>query len=157
VEWHDPDRFFAGLALFRAGLAPRLLFTGGVVSFRPQVPTEGDLLRDEAIALGVPREAVLTTGRVRNTAEEAAAVAGLLPPRSRLLLVTSAFHMSRAQRLFERRGFSVIPFPVDFQARGGWADSPLEDPLAYLPSAGGLASSSRALREAIGRSVYRAW
>ena len=28
-EWHDPDRFLAGRDLFRAGKAPRLLFTGG--------------------------------------------------------------------------------------------------------------------------------
>ena len=34
-EWHDPDRFFAGLDLFRAGKAPRLLFTGGASPFLP--------------------------------------------------------------------------------------------------------------------------
>ena len=27
-EWHDPDRFLAGLELYREGKAPRLLFTG---------------------------------------------------------------------------------------------------------------------------------
>ena len=28
-EWQDPDRFLAGVALFQAGRAPRLLFTRG--------------------------------------------------------------------------------------------------------------------------------
>ena len=39
----------------------------------------------------------------------------LLPVRqSRVLLVISAFHMRRAQRLFERQGMQVMLFPVDF-------------------------------------------
>ena len=48
----------------------------------------------------------------------------------------------------------VVPFPVDFQATGSWAGQPLRDPLRYLPSASGLDSSSRALREWIGRLAY---
>ena len=34
-EWRDPDRFLAGLDLYRAGKAPRLLFTGGASTFSP--------------------------------------------------------------------------------------------------------------------------
>jgi uncharacterized SAM-binding protein YcdF (DUF218 family) len=29
VEWGDPDRFFGGIALFKAGKAQKLIFTGG--------------------------------------------------------------------------------------------------------------------------------
>jgi hypothetical protein len=29
VEWGDPDRFFGGIALFKAGMAQKLIFTGG--------------------------------------------------------------------------------------------------------------------------------
>ena len=39
------------------------------------------------------------------TAEEAAAIRQPLPVCARILLVTSAFHMRRAQRPFERQGF----------------------------------------------------
>ena len=91
------------------------------------------------------------------TAEEARVVAAQLPPRSTVVLVTSAFHLPRAKRLFERQGLQVLPFPVDFQARGAWAGHPLADPLNWIPSADGLERSSRALREAIGRTLYRAW
>ncbi|WP_413324276.1 YdcF family protein [Synechococcus sp. MIT S9503] len=38
-EWHDPDRFFVGLELFREGKAPRLLFTGGASPFSPRPAT----------------------------------------------------------------------------------------------------------------------
>ena len=156
-EWVDADRFFGGIELFQAGRAPKLIFTGGWSPSTPQAPPEGDVLLRQAIALGLPPAALASTARVVNTAEEAIAVAALLPPRAPVILVTSAFHMKRAQRLFERRGLRVIPYPVDFQASGAWAGNPLADPLQYVPSADGLERSSRALREAIGRTLYRAW
>ena len=98
-----------------------------------------------------------STPPVVNTAEEAAAIRQLLPARARILLVTSAFHMHRAQRLFERQSLKVLPFPVDFQARGRWAGPLWRDPSQWLPSARALDDSSRALRELLGRVVYRSW
>ena len=98
-----------------------------------------------------------STPPVVNTAEEAAAIRNLLPARARILLVTSAFYMRRTQRLFERQGLKVLPFPVDFQARGRWAGPLWRDPSQWLPSARALDDSSRALRELLGRLVYRSW
>ena len=157
-EWHDPDRFLAGVELFRAGRAPLLLFTGGQSPFQAGLAPEGELYRREAIGLGVPADAIASTPPVRNTAEEAAAIRALLPPDpSRVLLVTSAFHMRRAQRLFERQGMTVRPFPVDFQARAAWGGAVALDPLMWLPTSRGLDQSSRALRELLGRVIYRSW
>ena len=160
-EWTDADRFFGGLEAYQQlrgeGLRPRLIFTGGWWPTQPGLQPEGDVLRQRAIALGLPPADLLSTARVRNPAEEARAIASLLPRGATVVLVTSAFHLPRAVRLFEREGLRVLPFPVDFQASGAWAGSPLRDPLNWLPSAEGLARSSRALREAIGRTLYRAW
>ena len=156
-EWSDPDRFLAGLDLYRAGKSPRLLFTGGASPFRPGQPPEGQRYLQEARQLGIPAAAMASTPPVVNTAEEAAAIRQLLPARARILLVTSAFHMRRAQRLFERQGLMVLPFPVDFQARGRWAGPLWRDPSQWLPSARALDDSSRALRELLGRLVYRSW
>lgn len=156
MEWVDGDRFFGGIELFRAGKAPLLLFTGGAIALQRGQPTEGDVHRAQAISLGLPPRAIATTPYVRNTAEEAQAVASLLPRGSRVLLVTSAFHMARARALFERQGLKVAPYPVDFQARGSWAGAVWKDFRYWLPSAEGLEDSSRALREALGRMIYRA-
>jgi uncharacterized SAM-binding protein YcdF (DUF218 family) len=160
-EWGDADRFFAGLEAYRTlreqGLPVSLIFTGGWWPTQPQMPPEGEVLRQWALDLGLPAADLATTGPVRNTAEEARAVAAQLPARSSVVLVTSAFHMARAQRLFERQGLQVLPLPVDFQASGAWAGHPLADPLTVLPSAAGLERSSRALREVLGRTLYRAW
>ena len=150
------DRFLSGVALFKAGRAPRLLFTGGQSPYQRGVAPEGELYLQDAEVFGVPASAMASTPTVVNTADEARAVRALLPGRDRrILLVTSAFHMRRAQRLFEREGLRVVPFPVDFQARSPRAGSIWRDPLLWLPSAGHLHGSSRALREWIGRLVYR--
>ena len=161
-EWHDPDRFLAGIDLYRAGKAPRLLFTGGSSPFRPGQKPEGDRYLAEAERMGLPAAALASTPPVVNTAEEAVAIRRLMESSGqnaasspRILLVTSAFHMQRARRLFERQGLVVEPFPVDFQARGAWAGPQWQDPTQWFPSAGALSASSRALRELLGRLVYR--
>ncbi|MEB3242740.1 MAG: YdcF family protein [Cyanobacteriota bacterium] len=155
TEWVDADRFFGGVDLFRTGRAPLLLFTGGAITLARDLPTEGEAHRQVAQTLGLPPRALAVTPYVRNTAEEARAVAARLPRGSRVLLVTSAFHMRRAQALFARQGLVVVPYPVDFQARGAWAGSVLKDFRYWFPSADGLEGSSRALREMVGRLVSR--
>ena len=157
IEWHDPDRFLAGVDLYVVGRAPRLLFTGGQSPFHPGLPPEGRLYLNEAEGLGIPASAMASTGPVVNTAEEAVAIRALLPrPQNRVLLVTSAYHMQRARRLFERQGFEVLAFPVDFKTRGSWSGGIWRDPMQWFPSAANLQASSVALRECLGRLVYRA-
>ena len=67
-----------------------------------------------------------------------------------IILVTSAFHMPRAKMLFERQGFEVEPFPVDFQN----SDRPRTTILSFVPSAQALAKSETAMREGIGILYY---
>ena len=74
-----------------------------------------------------------------------------------VLLVTGTFRNRLPQRIFERQVVQVLPFPVDFQARGRWAGPLWRDPTQWLPSARALDNSSRALRELLGRLVYGAW
>lgn len=153
-EWTDADRFFAGVELFKAGRAPLLVFTGGWSPTQPNAPLEGDFLSRYAAELGVPDASVLTTGRVRNTAEEASAVSAVLrarfPDSARVLLVTSAFHMARAKHLVELTGLAVTPFPVDFAGSTASTVSLLD----LLPTADGLGRTQLALRELYGRLYY---
>lgn len=148
-EWSEAaDRFAAGVELFRAGKGARLVFTGGRLPWERLPETEGDWLRGQAIAQGVPAEAILVTGPVENTAQEAQAVAQMLP-RGRIILVTSAFHMPRACALFEAQGLQVVPYPVDFRV-------PEQDMtvMDWLPSAEALKLTDMAWRELLGRAYY---
>ncbi len=157
MEWNDPDRFFAGIKLFQEQKASKLFFTGGANPYKDRMKLEGDLYKEEAISLGIPSEAIFTTDLVFNTAQEALEIKRHFSERnssSEILLVTSAFHMQRAKRQFERQGFIVHPFPVDFQTskKSNW-----RNPINWLPNASSLSRSSVALREFLGRAIYRSW
>lgn len=157
-EWTDGDRFWGGIELYRAGKAPWLVFTGGWVPWQPESAPEGEVLRQWARAQGIPGSAIQVTGKATNTEEEAAAVAAMLPrlrsvegvkPRT-VLLVTSAFHMPRARRLFEQAGLDVQPYPVDFKVSAGQPFSAMD----LLPSAGAWQLTELAWRELLGRAWY---
>jgi len=155
-EWNDPDRVFAGIRLFQKRKAPKLFFTGGTIPYSKS-KTEGALHKDYAISLGIPPDSVKTTGRVFNTAQEAIAIRKNIKKNnspSTILLVTSAYHMQRAQKVFQRQGFLVHPFPVDFKTSkiSNW-----QSPYQWIPNSHSLNRSSQALREILGRTFYRSW
>ena len=155
-EWGDVNRFFGGIELFKADRAPLLIFTGGWSPLEPKARPEGEWMLEYARTLGVPTKNMLSTGPVFNTAEESQAVAALLSKSSaagrkpHVLLVTSAFHVNRAQRLFERAGLRVSPFPVDFKVSAGGKRGFLD----FLPSAGALELTNKAWHEMYGRLYY---
>ena len=160
VEWLDPDRFLAGIKLFKKGKAPKLFFTGGKNPLQPNMAGEGFFYVREAIELGIPADSVMSSSDAINTQQEALAIKKLFntlhenSSSKSIILVTSAFHMKRAKSLFERNGLIVKPFPVDFQARGDWSGSIFRDPLKWVPTSESLSSSSRSLREILGRLYY---
>ena len=150
VEWGDPDRFIGGMALFKAGKAQKLVFTGGKMPWNKTKKTEGEVLKDYAISNGIATEKIFITKDVENTADEAVAVRELISPSKRIILVTSAFHMYRAKRLFEKEGFEVIPYKVDYKA----AENLKVTVMDFLPSAGNLGMTETGVREIIGRLFY---
>ena len=150
VEWGDPDRFFGGIALFKAGKAQKLIFTGGKMPWDKAKKTEGEVLKEYAISNGIPSDKILVTKDVENTADESVAVKKLIRPSKRIILVTSAYHMYRAQRLFEKQGFEVIPFRVDIKVAGKSRLTILD----FLPSTVNIQLTEIGIREIIGRLYY---
>ncbi len=149
-EWGGAvDRFFKGIDLFNLDKAPILIFTGGKLPWSIGVP-EGEYLRDVAIDLGVPKKDILLTENVENTDQEAKAIKKLLLlDNPKIILVTSAFHMPRAQLVFEAAGINVIPFPVDFIIGAQKITF-----MNFIPSANSFAATSFFVREMIGRTYY---
>jgi uncharacterized SAM-binding protein YcdF (DUF218 family) len=150
IEWGDPDRFFGGIALFKASKAQKLVFTGGKMPWDKAKKTEGEVLKEYAISNGIPKEKIFVTKDVENTADEAVAVKELISPSKRIILVTSAYHMYRAKRLFEKQGFEVIPYKVDYKAERNYEITIVD----FLPSADNLKITEIGFRELLGRLFY---
>ena len=149
-EWSDPDRFFGGLELLKKNKSDLLIFTAGQLPWTNNWKPEGLILKNKAIELGVVENKILITENVKNTYEESLKVLKLIPKGSSIILVTSAFHMQRSKYLFEKQGFKVNPFPVDFKT--------FNTKLTFLdiiPSVGALKKTSIFIRENIGRFYYK--
>jgi len=112
--------------------------------------TEGAVLKEYAISNGIPSDKILVTKDVENTADEAAAVKELISSSRRIILVTSAYHMYRAKRVFEKQGFIVIPYKVDFKATKNDTKTLMD----FLVNAGNLELTETGIREVIGRLFY---
>ena len=149
-EFSDPDRFFGGLDLIKENKSDKIIFTAGQLPWTDNWQPEGFVLKDKAVSLGVPQLKILVTENVKNTYEESIAVTKLIPKNSSLILVTSAFHMQRSKFLFEKQGFDIIPYPVDFKTSN--AKTSL---INFLPSVDSLNKASLFIRENIGRLYYK--
>lgn len=139
--WSAADRVWHAARLYRAGKAPVVVPTG-VGEESSSVP----LLVD----FGVPSRAIRAETASRNTEENAQYTARLIkglpgaPTNgvSKVLLVTSAWHMRRALLVFARQGVEVIPAATDHEfyalaERRSLADLVLPNP-AYLARNGDM-------------------
>lgn len=94
------SRVSHAVKLFLEGYAPLLMVSGNPIAWQ----THGaDIMRRQALALGVPEDRVIAMmGSPDSTKEEAAAIVPELLRRGaqRVILVTSSYHSRRARRIF---------------------------------------------------------
>ncbi|MDR1994198.1 YdcF family protein [Azonexus sp.] len=136
-------------ARYGAVLAQRyplpVLVSGGrpVNAQRAEAEVIGDVLENEFGVTVRWRE-----NRSLDTADNAAMSAELLRAADirRVVLVTQAFHMPRARRLFTAAGLEVVPAPTELSQRSVWPEHFLE----WLPQANALYASYYALHEWLG-------
>ena len=142
------DRILAGISLIKDGKADRMILTRGQLPWSLGVP-EGEFLSNFAELNGVEAAKITLTRVVENTDDEAKAIAELITSNEKLILVTSAFHMPRARKVFENQNILVTEFPVDFLS-----DASKLGILDFLPNASAFKDSSLFAREMIGRAYY---
>ena len=142
------DRILAGISLIKDGKADRMILTRGQLPWSLGVP-EGEFLSNFAEMNGVEATKITLTRVVQNTDDEAKAIAELITPNEKLILVTSAFHMPRARKVFENQNILVTEFPVDFLSGASKVGI-----LDFLPNAFAFKNSSFFVREMIGRAYY---
>lgn len=166
AHWQRPELNEAGDRVIAAAmLAHRfpdipVIVTGGHGETRADgrvVPSEAEISARILTGLGIAADRLILEDQARNTRENARLTRDRLgspdhdprDPAARWLLVTSAFHMTRALGEFERAGWQgIVPYPVDFRTTT-WRDA-----LGWRPY-GNMAMLEAALRETLGRLALR--
>ena len=150
VELNDGvDRLFHGMRLYRAGKAPHVLLVGGAVRGRL---AEARVMAGLLAESGISRDVMLLEDKSRNTRENALNSLEIMHKKDikKILLVTSAFHMRRAQAVFEKLGLNVVPAATDYQVEE-YEPSILD----LVPDAEALLMTTLGIKEYLGWWVYR--
>jgi uncharacterized SAM-binding protein YcdF (DUF218 family) len=112
-------RVETGAALWHAGAAPRILFSGGAPV--PGGPSAADQMAALAGERGVPEPAMLREGASHSTLQNALFSAGMLPDGTAIIAVTEGFHMARAILSSRWAGLAVSGHATSTAFRPGLA------------------------------------
>ena len=160
VEFNSAgDRVVAAARLYREGKAPTILLSGGNIAWlNDSNSTPADQMEEMLSFLGVPSSDMILENTSRNTQENVLNAKEIITENGyeKILLVTSAMHMPRSVKLFEKQGINVIPIPVDYsivEEQQGQT-SLLDNLLGLIPSAGNLSVTTNALKEYLGILIY---
>lgn len=105
------DRVRTGAALYQAGLAPRLLFSGGPGDGAVNEP---EAMRRFANTLGVPDQAITLDPQGVNTEATVRNTMSLAQNQPlRILTVSHYYHLPRIKMTFQRYGADVWTVPCD--------------------------------------------
>ncbi|MDP9132114.1 MAG: YdcF family protein [Nitrospirota bacterium] len=149
------QRTTCGADLWRQGLAPQLVLTGGDATVLQTGPIESHEMKRWAQRLGVPESAILVEEKSRTTYENALQTKAILGA-GHILLVTAAYHLPRAVGLFEKQGFVVTPVACGYESKHTpsqiWTQSAFFD---FLPTVKALLVTTQVVDEVVGMMVYR--
>jgi uncharacterized SAM-binding protein YcdF (DUF218 family) len=151
ANWNDSvERLMVTRDLLASGRARAAIVSGGSYGI-PGLPTEAEYLKRQLVAWGIAEDRVVLEDRALNTRENAVFSGALARARGfqRLLVVTSAFHVPRAQGCFRAAGVEADFLPVDYRMR-----DPGRNP-HWLPRASVLGDTAAVVRERFGFLVYR--
>lgn len=147
------ERLLYAIELAVAYPNAKLILSGGSGRMIGTTPSSAEIMAKALTAAGIQRSRLLLERHSRNTAENgnrSTELVGAAAVAAPMVLVTSAFHMSRSLGVFCAAGWSdITPFPVDhhsgnFRNRIGWH------------FAANLEDLNTGIREWIGLLAYRA-
>ena len=151
------DRITHALQLYRMGKIKKILITGGQ-GLNPTNPqSEAELLQRFLLMTGVPEPDVLVEDQSKNTAQNASFTKAFLERNhistdQEFLLITSAFHMKRAEQCFDKVGLKTESFPADYYSH----DVKYDLPALLYPDAESLTYWNKLIKEWLGIVIYKA-
>lgn len=133
-------RIVEAIGIYHQNLGSKLVLSGAPP--KKEIASNAQMMAKMAILLGVPNEDIILEERPDNTESEVRFIKEIVR-REPFVLVTSASHMPRAMKLFQRQGLTPLPAPVNFLI--------LKDiQFSLIPSAVALQSSEKSLHEYLG-------
>ncbi len=147
------DRFIQAEKLYHQGFIEKIIATGGSSAIFHKEPKEADFLQHELLASGVAEKDILIDNTARNTFENAVNTKKIIDSlhlKEPFILISSATHIPRATKVFEKEKIKVIPFPCDYDI----IDTPFSLQGDLLPDLGLLSNWQTIIKEIIGTKVY---
>ncbi len=147
ISHHSRVRLVEAIRLYHILSGSKIILTGGI-GF--DGPPQATILSRVAEQLGVAKSDIVLEVESRDTKDHPLYIRHLVEDEP-FILVTSAFHMPRAMKLFVKQGLSPIPAPSGRwkPAKNIWSTG------NFFPSASGLRLSELAYHEYIG--ITWAW
>lgn len=148
------DRVLHTLWLFRKKKIRKIIISGGSGSIKSVYTTEAAELKKILLQAGIPENLILLEDKSHNTHENAMFTAQLLqkhPEIQSVVLITSAFHMRRAEACFKVAGLKPIIFPADFYS----SDRQYLPQYLIVPSASAFANWHLLIHEILGFITYK--
>jgi len=119
------DRLFQTIDLYKSGRIDKILISSG--SGEVQLPAfkESALIKRYLVKIGIPADDVYIEIQSRNTFENAVECKAIIDSiygleyNRKVLLITSASHMRRAKKCFEKQMISVVPYSTTKREQPG--------------------------------------
>jgi len=110
------------LTLYKKGLAPRILTTGGAGG--DPVYTEGTVGRSYLVRQGVPSEAIIVEPEGGSTVYSTAAAAEIMRRMGlrSSIVVSDGYHIFRVKKMLEFRGLTVYGSPRSLNPPNDWRE-----------------------------------
>jgi uncharacterized SAM-binding protein YcdF (DUF218 family) len=140
------NRLVGGFILYRKLHIP-IIFSGG---YSTSTVATSIIARKILLKMGVSRSNIIIDDKSNDTAQNALYTEAICKKHkfTKIILVTSAYHMKRAVFLFRRTGtaagLKIIPYPVDFKENNHY------NFYSFLPNLGNLTISAEAVHEYLG-------
>ncbi|MGI8637377.1 MAG: YdcF family protein [Segetibacter sp.] len=146
------DRFIETCILYKTHKIKKIIISGG--SNGPNQPKDATFQYKKMIELGIEPSDIIVEDSSRTTFDNAILTRlkidsfHLKPP---FVLITSAMHIPRAQRVFLKAGLPVVAFPCDYHV----LESKLDFFDYLVPKVGVILSWSSYLKEVVGLFGYK--
>lgn len=146
------DRLVEISILYKLQKIKKIIISGG--SVYKNRPKEANFLYKELLLLGIPATDLIIENQSRTTFENALYTKKIVenlnikPP---FVLVTSAMHIPRAEKVFAKAGLPVVAFPSDYHV----LDKKFDIDDYIIPNLGVIGDWTGFLKEVIGIIGYR--